>query len=433
MIGTEQTGSCRSEFSSRSNRLVRTLHLAGTSHEAWIDLPSTHEGDPLGTWWQAYLSGAQPESDATRPRVRTVEMFCGPGGLALGARQACKELGLSFESRVAIDQDAAALDLYRLNHSTELAVAQSVTSLVECPPIVSTEDGAHYEYEPEILEPDLAEMAGGLDLLLAGPPCQGHSNLNNKTRRNDPRNKLYLTVPAFAIAADIPMVVIENVTAVVHDTMNVVNTTVQLLEHHGYSVSGGVLRANQLGWPQTRARYFLVARRGAPPIPLGDIAEGLADEEARSVMWAIEDLIGIEPDEGMNRQPKMNKDNNRRVDWLHDNDEFELALEERPDCHKDGTTYKAVYGRMYPDKPAPTLTTGFMTPGRGRFVHPTERRVLTPREAARIQGFPDDYRWRLPRQPEPKSQLLAKWIGDAVPMPLGHAAALSVLGPELAA
>jgi len=342
-------------------------------------------------------------------------------------------LGLSFESRVAIDQDAAALDLYRLNHSTELAVAQSVTSLVECPPIVSTEDGAHYEYEPEILEPDLAEMAGGLDLLLAGPPCQGHSNLNNKTRRNDPRNKLYLTVPAFAIAADIPMVVIENVTAVVHDTMNVVNTTVQLLEHHGYSVSGGVLRANQLGWPQTRARYFLVARRGAPPIPLGDIAEGLADEEARSVMWAIEDLIGIEPDEGMNRQPKMNKDNNRRVDWLHDNDEFELALEERPDCHKDGTTYKAVYGRMYPDKPAPTLTTGFMTPGRGRFVHPTERRVLTPREAARIQGFPDDYRWRLPRQPEPKSQLLAKWIGDAVPMPLGHAAALSVLGPELAA
>ena len=127
----------------------------------------------------------------------------------------------------------------------------------------------------------------------------------------------------------------------------------------------------------------------------------------------------------------MSKKNVNRINWLFDNEEHDLALHMRPDCHLNGTTYTAVYGRMHKGRPAPTLTTGFMTPGRGRFVHPVRPRVLTPREAARIQGFPDTYRWKSPDAPEPKSQLLAKWIGDAVPMPLGHAAALSVLGTDL--
>ena len=86
---------------------------------------------------------------------------------------------------------------------------------------------------------------------------------------------------------------------------------------------------------------------------------------------------------------------------------------------------------LHTDRPSPTLTTGFGTPGRGRYVHPTKLRVLTPREAARIQGFPDTYRWQIPGEPVPKAQSLAKWIGDAVPMPLGHAATLSALGPGL--
>ena len=72
-----------------------------------------------------------------------------------------------------------------------------------------------------------------------------------------------------------------------------------------------------------------------------------------------------------------------------------------------------------------------MTPGRGRYIHPTRRRTLTPREAARIQGFPDNYRFVTdPRKPPTRSKL-AKWIGDAVPMPLGYGAALSVLGAGL--
>ena len=72
-------------------------------------------------------------------------------------------------------------------------------------------------------------LVGDADVLLAGPPWQGHSNLNNHSRRTDERNELYLTVPATAIALDIPLVIIENVPAVVHDRLGVVAATTELL------------------------------------------------------------------------------------------------------------------------------------------------------------------------------------------------------------
>ncbi|MEL7170124.1 MAG: DNA cytosine methyltransferase, partial [Bacteroidota bacterium] len=69
-----------------------------------------------------------------------------------------------------------------------------------------------------------------------------------------------------------------------------------------------------------------------------------------------------------------------------------------------------------------------MTPGRGRYVHPTRRRVLTAQEAARLQGFPDAYAFVTDSGDVPSRSKLAKWIGDAVPMPLGYTASLAALG-----
>ena len=123
-------------------------------------------------------------------------------------------------------------------------------------------DGSKSKFKkPPTVEERFLSRVSETKLLLAGPPCQGHSNLNNKTRRDDPRNELYLTVPALAIAAGIPGIIIENVTAVVHDRSGVVEKTRQLLENAGYFVDTGVLKANNLGWPQTRGRFFLIARK----------------------------------------------------------------------------------------------------------------------------------------------------------------------------
>jgi DNA (cytosine-5)-methyltransferase 1 len=128
----------------------------------------------------------------------------------------------------------------------------------------------------------------------------------------------------------------------------------------------------------------------------------------------------------MDDAPALSPENRARIDYLHDHDEYDLPDHQRPDCHKDGHTYPSVYGRMYWDKPAQTITSGFMTPGRGRYVHPGQRRVITAREAARIQGFPDTYDFSVDGG-APSKKALTKWIGDAVPCWLGNAAVLAAL------
>ena len=86
-------------------------------------------------------------------------------------------------------------------------------------------------------------------------------------------------------------------------------------------------------------------------------------------------------------------------------------------------TYTDVYGRMFPNEPSQTITTGFLSPGRGRYIHPVLPRGLTLREGARLQSFPDDYQW-LRRGKELRRNPLAALIGDAVPPQLGFTVGL---------
>ena len=78
------------------------------------------------------------------------------------------------------------------------------------------------------------------------------------------------------------------------------------------------------------------------------------------------------------------------------------------------------------EQPSQTITTGFSTPGRGRYIHPERRRVITAHEAARIQSFPDSFRFVVNGH-DPSRLALTKWIGDAVPPLLGYAATLPLL------
>jgi len=105
--------------------------------------------------------------------------------------------------------------------------------------------------------------------------------------------------------------------------------------------------------------------------------------------WAIGDLLDRDSGGIMDTSPNLTPVNLDRINYLFDKDIHDLPDEQRPDCHKNGTTYTAVYGRMHWDRAAQTITTGFGTPGQGRYIHPTRRRLITPHEAARIQGFPD--------------------------------------------
>jgi DNA (cytosine-5)-methyltransferase 1 len=415
-------------FFREGDELVHDLSVAGRSHRSVVTVPpAVTTGDDLGDWWRTYLRGEHPRPIVTAEQsIRMAELFCGPGGLALGFGQACDELGYRRISSAAADQDAEAVAVYRRWNATRTTTTASVSTLVDYR-VDDVGDACEFLYEPEVIDPVWGDLVGQIDVVLAGPPCQGHSNLNNRTRYSDRRNQLYLTVPAMAIALRAPIVIIENVRAVVHDKRRVVQSTEALLRRAGYQITSAVVRANDLGWPQRRERFLLVARRDRAPLPLDAVATGLRSN-SRDIWWAIGDLEDQPPTDFMSQQPEFSEENRRRIEWLFEHDAYDLPPEERPDCHRDGTTYNAVYGRLYPNIPAPTITTGFMTAGRGRYIHPTRPRVLTPREAARLQGFPDTYDFR-PRPPEAPTKLkLSKWIGDAVPMPLGYAAAVAALG-----
>lgn len=421
-------------FTVADDRIIRELTVGARHWRSSIENRADRGAVGYAAWWQSFLRGGTVYVDDTTslPPIRAVDAFCGCGGLTLGAIQAAIAVGRKYESVAAIDVDDGGLEVHGANFKTKHVIHSSASSLVDFH-VSGSGDSARFAYEPEVLDAALAGEVGRVDLFLAGPPCQGHSNLNNRTRREDPRNLLYLTAVALAVGLKARMVVIENVPEVVNDKSGVVVSAKALLKASGYSfIDSGVIAAHEIGWAQTRKRYFLIASREPSveePLRIDAVKSGLK-REAQSLGWAIGDLMR-DPREPipmgvMDTVPALSEENRSRINWLFENDKYELPNEERPDCHKEGHSYPSVYGRMFWEKPAQTITTGFLTPGRGRYIHPIRPRVITPHEAARIQAFPDSFKFVVNGH-DPARNAITKWIGDAVPPVLGYAALLPLL------
>ena len=122
-------------------------------------------------------------------------------------------------------------------------------------------------------EMSIALAVGDIDILVAGPPCQGHSDLNNHTRRQDPRNSLYLRAVRAAEVLQPTLVLIENVPAVRHDKGGVVTRSTEALRAAGYSVDSGVLDLVKFGVPQRRPTPHPAGsdRRPNGPVRLGPL------------------------------------------------------------------------------------------------------------------------------------------------------------------
>ena len=150
--------------------------------------------DPDSAWWARYLIGGTTSllgSVEPKQTIRSVDLFSGPGGLALGLGQAARELGIDHEAIGAVDQDAGAIGVYHANHSPQKVWTDSAAMLVDYQ-IRGARERARFLYEPEMVGQEWSDLVGNIEIVLAGPPCQGHSNLNNQSRRTDSRNELYL-------------------------------------------------------------------------------------------------------------------------------------------------------------------------------------------------------------------------------------------------
>lgn len=346
--------------------------------------------------------------------VRVVDLFSGCGAMSVGLREACRAVGLRFEPVAAYDMDEDALRVFaatlELPHQAPLDLSKALSGDIEAP--LSSEEAA------------LVKAAGQVDFLLAGPPCQGHSTLNNKTRHKDPKNELYFLVARYAKLTKPKWILIENVPAVRRDRAGVVQRTSEALEKLGYWVLEGVVDLWSIGVPQTRRRHVLVAQEGTSPtaLNLDDLLTPYATR-ARPVAWAIEDLLDVDRTTFIDAMKVPDPVTQSRIDFLFDHDLFNLPDHMRPDCHRTKShTYQSVYGRMSWQEPAPTITGGYDTMGRGRFVHPKRRRTITAHEAARLQFIPDFVDFSTIQE----RSSLGRLIGNAVPPKLSY-----VLGLEL--
>jgi DNA (cytosine-5)-methyltransferase 1 len=213
---------------------------------------------------------------------------------------------------------------------------------------------------------------------------------------------------------------IENVPAVERDRGRCVQRVINGLERLGYRVDAKVVSVVDVGVPQLRRRHVLVAHERSAP-SLDDAVETARIEAPRPLSWAIADLH----DDGsiLNSAALLTHENRRRAEYLFKRDLYDLPNWLRPRCQRGPHAYKSMYGRLRWDEPAQTITSGFGSPGQGRYLHPRRVRTLTPHEAARVQFIPDWFDFSLLVH----RKHLARAIANAVPPKLAFVVASQLL------
>ncbi len=340
-------------------------------------------------------------------QVKFVDLFSGAGGLSEGFRLA-SDRRLRFRSIFAVESNLAAAATYQRNFGHQV-----FTDSIE-----------------RLKRSDVPDA----DLVIGGPPCQGFSPLGQMSpkeahfRMNElwryffkvvfwlrPEAFVMENVPEFLRSAEFPLVL-------------------KRARALGYRVDSAVLKAVNFGVPQARRRGFIVGHRFRQPVLPAGNARGFqtvrnAIENIRNLPLRYEfesgrtflglpELSGEElhlgrtpTDLSLERYREIPPGGNR-ISLMRSRPDL------TPQCWlKKPTGSTDVMGRLEWDKPALTIRTEFFKPEKGRYLHPDLDRPITHLEAARLQSFPDGYRFC-----GSKSEI-AKQIGNAVPPQLAYGVA----------
>ncbi|MCS7385121.1 MAG: DNA cytosine methyltransferase [archaeon GB-1867-005] len=320
-----------------------------------------------------------------------IDLFSGAGGLTLGFRWA------GFKPVLALDVDWDAIVTYKANNPGVSWICKDIRK-------VSTK---------EIIEVSGVEK-GGIDVIVAGIPCEGYSLLNRRYDPSDPRNYLFIEFMRIVRSLKPKAVVIENVPGLFRRANSLFRKAIEsALEDLGYKVKSFELNALNYGVPQRRVRVFFVGTTNElyePPPPTHKFEKhGIEtyiygkNRELKSplTVWdAISDLPPLKPGEKKERyesEPKTEYQKLMRCGstklYNHiapKHPEWTIKLIERT---KPGeplyNTFKQRV-RLRWDEPSPTIPAGGVRP-QWFFAHPSQARGLTVREMARLQSFPDKY------------------------------------------
>jgi DNA (cytosine-5)-methyltransferase 1 len=270
-------------------------------------------------------------------------------------------------------------------------------------------------------------------ILIGCAPCQPFSTLNSKRALNKARDEKWSLLDSFLRLTKgvLPEIVsMENVPQLANQLkFPIFGRFVKTLKKIGYHVSYCVVDASEYGVPQRRRRLVLLASRLGPISLLPPTRRRPATvRDAIGGLSVIRDGQTSKSDP-LHRASRLSGTNRKRIAATPRDGGSAKHWNQRllPKCFrkKRGRSYKAsVYGRMRWNEPGPTVTTHCITLGTGRFGHPTQRRAMSLREAARLQTFPDAYVFQAPGKI--KVTNMARHIGNAVPVRLARVIARSI-------
>lgn len=252
-----------------------------------------------------------------------------------------------------------------------------------------------------------------VSIITAGPPCQGFSTLGRRDPK-DVRNKLSLAIPRWAQASHAKVVVVENVPPFLESSAW--RSMCHALRAQNFEITTWILDAEDYGVPQRRRRAFTIASRiGLPEAP-----------RMRRLTTAGACLRPARRSDPMHVWPEASELMQSRLRLLPPGGDRRELLARAPELcppswHKIGCQATDVWGRIDPQSPSNTLRCDFQNPSKGRYIHPTEDRMISLREGARLQQIPD--RWVL----NGHRTAITRQIGNGVPLGLGRAVAEQVL------
>jgi DNA (cytosine-5)-methyltransferase 1 len=347
----------------------------------------------------------------TNRKFKLVDFFCGAGGMSCGFSQAgVKILG-------GIDIEKQFEKTYLENHKGAKFINKDIT-----------------KYQPEDLKSNLKIKKFDDELIFIGcSPCQYWSKINTLKHKSSYSSNLIGDFQRFIKYFMPGHVVVENVPGLLNAKNN--HTLLGFLDFlifNGYKYEYQIIRTDQYGVPQRRKRFVLIASRilekisfpepfddenltvrnfigehnGFAKIPDGHIDDTDFNHSTSHLSPLNKRRIEITPQDGGTR--KAWKDNE------------ELQIDAYRGKGKDDI-FKTIYGRLYWDKPASTITTRFIATSCGRFAHPEEDRGLSLREGATLQTFPVTYKFI------GGLVSVAKQIGNAVPPEMARRIAVSII------
>lgn len=352
---------------------------------------------------------------------RILDLFSGCGGFAVGF-----DMLPEFETLIAVDIMDDALKTFEYNFPKAKIINGDICN--------------------DITRRNIIQSAKDLkiNMIVGGPPCQGFSNKGKKLGLKDPRNFLFREYLKIVDEIKPDVFVIENVKALVATENGwFINEIINEIKKLGYVVNYNIATASNYGVPQQRQRTIILASKNTRidfPIPKFD------DDKKITVREAISDLAYLNSGEGRTESIYKNKPQSVYQEILRNPDgklynhiatnHSEVALSKLKMIPPEGNKkalprellgnqkFNTTWGRLKWNSQSPTIDTRFDTPSNGTNSHPELNRAITPREAARIQSFPDSFKFL------GSKTYICKQIGNAVPPLLAKAIGEAILFSE---